>query len=49
MKKKYMTPAIEIVKVEKPSILAGSITQRSDYLDVNITGDGEFGDGETIN
>lgn len=49
MKKQYISPAMTSMEMKTQHFLCGSITERSDYLDVSITGDGEFESGETIN
>ena len=49
MKKKYMKPTVEVVEIRKPSLLAGSITQNGDDLNVTLDSEYSFGDQETIN
>ena len=46
-KKEYMKPQMEVVEIQKPQILAGSIQQSGDNLQWTIDDD-EWGEG-TIN
>lgn len=45
MKKKYMKPTVEVVEIRKPSLLAGSITQSGDNLNVTFD-DSEYDWGD---
>ena len=46
MKKTYMKPTTKVVKLRKPTLLAGSITRDGDNLRVTFDDYGDFEDNE---
>ena len=49
MKKVYIAPVVQVVRMEMHQMVCGSIKEEGNNLNVNINGDDTFDDNETIN
>ena len=49
MRKVYIAPAVQVVRMEMHQMICDSIQQNGDNLNVTINGDETFDDNETIN
>lgn len=50
MRKVYIAPAVQVVRMEMHQMICDSIQQNGDNLNATIGGDeGDFGDDNTIN
>ena len=49
MKKVYIAPVVQVVRMEMHQMICNSIKEEGNNLNATINGDESFGEGETIN